>query len=246
MKRITCILLTCILCFSISGCTKTYKGTDELIEKAREEIPVSDADTIDMQYGGMCTVDDTALVWFISGNQYQTHYYLPMEVEIKGEAEYAYVRTYKPMSPFMDIAVLNWNRGYAFIVNNPNYEELKVGKKRSHWMWFIFPQIRGLGYSNMAIYYAIESREEAENYITDPTLGHNLIEISTVLLEIKDNDAKKVMGEPDDRKLQSCMTLFDTVAPEIDVFEKVLKKFFGGERDNRTLEILQSCDHRNE
>ena len=73
-----------------------------------------------MQYGGMCTVDDTALVWFISGNQYQTHYYLPMEVEIKGEAEYAYVRTYKPMSPFMDIAVLNWNRGYAFIVNNPN------------------------------------------------------------------------------------------------------------------------------
>ena len=83
MKRITCILLTCILCFSISGCTKTYKGTDELIEKAREEIPVSDADTIDMQYGGMCTVDDTALVWFISGNQYQTHYYLPMEVEIK-------------------------------------------------------------------------------------------------------------------------------------------------------------------
>ena len=126
------------------------------------------------------------------------------------------------------------------------YEELKVGKKRSHWMWFIFPHIRGLGYSNMAIYYAIESREEAENYITDPTLGHNLIEISTVLLEIKDNDAKKVMGEPDDRKLQSCMTLFDTVAPEIDVFEKVLKKFFGGERDNRTLEILQSCDHRNE
>lgn len=61
MKRITCILLTCILCFSISGCTKTYKGTDELIEKAREEIPVSVADTIDMQYGGMCTVDDTAL-----------------------------------------------------------------------------------------------------------------------------------------------------------------------------------------
>ena len=82
------------------------------------------------------------------------------------------------------------------------YTELKAGKKRSHWMCFIFPQIRGLGYSDMAKYYAIESREEAENYITDPTIGHNLIEISTVLLEIKDNDAKKVMGEPDDRKLQ--------------------------------------------
>lgn len=85
-----------------------------------------------MQYGGMCTVDDTALVWFISGNQYQTHYYLPMEVEIKGEAEYAYVRTYKPMSPFMDIAVLNWNRGYAFIVNNPNCVSVKLRMKQVH------------------------------------------------------------------------------------------------------------------
>lgn len=122
------------------------------------------------------------------------------------------------------------------------YTELKAGKKRSHWMWFIFPQIRGLGYSDMAKYYAIESREEAENYITDPTLGHNLIEISTALLEIKDNDAKKVMGEPDDRKLQSCMTLFSTVAPEIDVFEKVLQKFYGRVKDSKTLEILQEVE----
>ena len=122
------------------------------------------------------------------------------------------------------------------------YTELKAGKKRSHWMWFIFPQIRGLGYSDMAKYYAIESREEAENYIMDPTLGYNLIEISTVLLEIKDNDAKKVMGEPDDRKLQSCMTLFSTVAPEIDVFEKVLQKFYGRVKDSKTLEILQEVE----
>ena len=122
------------------------------------------------------------------------------------------------------------------------YTELKAGKKRSHWMCFIFPQIRGLGYSDMAKYYAIESREEAENYITDPTIGHNLIEISTVLLEIKDNDAKKVMGEPDDRKLQSCMILFSTVAPEIDVFEKVLQKFYGGVKDSKTLEILQEVE----
>lgn len=122
------------------------------------------------------------------------------------------------------------------------YTELKAGKKRSHWMCFIFPQIRGLGYSDMAKYYAIESREEAENYITDPTIGHNLIEISTVLLEIKDNDAKKVMGEPDDRKLQSCMTLFSTVALEIDVFEKVLQKFYGGVKDSKTLEILQEVE----
>ena len=97
------------------------------------------------------------------------------------------------------------------------YTELKAGKKRSHWMCFIFPQIRGLGYSDMAKYYAIESREEA-------------------------NDAKKVMGEPDDRKLQSCMTLFSTVAPEIDVFEKVLQKFYGGVKDSKTLEILQEVE----
>lgn len=126
------------------------------------------------------------------------------------------------------------------------YTELKAGKKRSHWMWFIFPQIRGLGYSDMAKYYAIESREEAENYITNLTLGHNLIEISSILLDIKDNNAKEVMGEPDDRKLQSCMTLFDAVAPEIDVFKKVFQKFFDGERDNRTLEILHRYDQRNE
>lgn len=122
------------------------------------------------------------------------------------------------------------------------YAELKSGKKRSHWMWFIFPQIRGLGYSDMAKYYAIESRAEAENYITNPTLGHNLIEISNVLLDIPDNDAKAIMGEPDDKKLQSCMTLFSTIAPEIDVFEIVLQKFFDGVKDNRTLEILQEME----
>lgn len=126
MKRIICIVLACILCFSLEGCAKTYKGTDGLIEKAREEIPVSDADTADMQYGGMCAINDTALVWFISGNEYQAHYYLPMEVGIKGDAEYTYVRTYKPMSPLVDIAVLNWNRGYSFIVNNPNCVSVKI------------------------------------------------------------------------------------------------------------------------
>lgn len=114
------------MCFSLAGCAKTYKGTDELIEKAREEIPISDAATIDMQYGGMCAKDDTALVWFISGNKEQTHYYLPMEVKIKGESEYAYVRTYKPMSDLTDTAVLNWNQGYAFIVNNTDCVSVKI------------------------------------------------------------------------------------------------------------------------
>lgn len=126
MKRILCIIMVCILCFALAGCKKIYKDTDELIEKAREEIPISDADTINMQYGGMCTMDNEALVWFISGNEYQAHYYLPMEVEIKGEAEYTYVRTYKPMSSFLDTAVLNWKGGYAFLVNNPDCVSVKI------------------------------------------------------------------------------------------------------------------------
>lgn len=123
------------------------------------------------------------------------------------------------------------------------YHEVKSGKKKSHWMWFIFPQIQGLGYSEMARYYAIESREEAADYIVDSTLGNNLIEISRVLLELDGSNATEIMGEPDDKKLQSCMTLFSTIAPEVDVFENVLEKYFEGKKDQRTLEILQEMDH---
>lgn len=121
MKRIISIIILCLFCFSLAGCAKTYKGTDELIEKARKEIPISDADTIDMQYAGMCGVDNKAIAWFISGNEYQAHYYLPMEVEIKKNgAEYTFVHTYKPMMDRAgDVAIVNWHRGYAFIINNP-------------------------------------------------------------------------------------------------------------------------------
>ena len=92
MKRIIGIVAACLLCLSLASCAKTYKGTDELMEKAREEIPVSDSDTIDMQYAGMCKADDKAIVWFISGNEYQAHYYLPMEVKIKGDGtDYGYM-----------------------------------------------------------------------------------------------------------------------------------------------------------
>lgn len=127
MKRVITIALVCLLCFILVGCAKTYKGTDELIEKARKEISISDADTIDMQYAGMCIIDDRALAWFISGNEYQVHYYLPMEVEVKGEAEYAFVRSYMPMDDRAeDIAILNWNQGYAFVINNPECASVKI------------------------------------------------------------------------------------------------------------------------
>lgn len=134
MKKVITIALVCLLCFSLVGCAKTYIGTDELIEKARKEIPISDADTIDMQYAGMCIIDDKALAWFISGNEYQSHYYLPMEVEVKGGDEYAFVRSYMPMDGRgEDIAILNWNEGYAFVINNPKCAKVKItGDKGIH------------------------------------------------------------------------------------------------------------------
>ena len=130
MKRIISIALVCMLCFGLVGCTKTYKGTDELIEKAREEIPISDADTTDIQYAGMSVVEDKALIWFISGNEYQGHYYLPMEVEVKGEDEYVFVRTYRPMDRRGDdIALLDWMNGYAFVINNPKCVSVMIRDK---------------------------------------------------------------------------------------------------------------------
>lgn len=118
-------------------------------------------------------------------------------------------------------------------------QEIQSGQKRSHWMWFIFPQIAGLGYSETARYYAIQDMNEAKAYLEDYTLRSNLIEISEALLGIGSNDAAAVMGWPDNLKLRSSMTLFALAEPECEVFQKVLDKFFGGEMDQKTVEILQ-------
>ena len=118
-------------------------------------------------------------------------------------------------------------------------QEIKSGRKRSHWMWFIFPQIAGLGYSETARYYAIKDMAEAKAYMEDYTLSSNLIEISQALLAVDSDDATAVMGWPDDLKLKSSMTLFALVKPECEVFQKVLEKFFHGEKDQKTIEILQ-------
>ena len=117
--------------------------------------------------------------------------------------------------------------------------EIRAGRKRSHWMWFIFPQIAGLGYSETARYYAIKDMAEAKAYMEDYTLSSNLIEISQALLDVDSDDATAVMGWPDDLKLKSSMTLFALVKPECEVFQKVLEKFFHGEKDQKTIEILQ-------
>lgn len=119
-------------------------------------------------------------------------------------------------------------------------QEIKSGQKRSHWMWFIFPQIAGLGYSETAQYYAIKNLDEAKAYMEDDTLGRNLVEISEALLETESNDAEEVMGWPDNLKLKSSMTLFALAKPECEVFQKVLDKFFNGERDQKTVEILST------
>lgn len=116
--------------------------------------------------------------------------------------------------------------------------EIRSGQKRSHWMWFIFPQIAGLGHSETAQYYAIRDMEEAKEYLKNDVLRSRLLEISQALLETESDDAAYVMGWPDDMKLKSSMTLFLLAEPECEVFQKVLDKFFQGETDQKTEEIL--------
>jgi uncharacterized protein (DUF1810 family) len=117
--------------------------------------------------------------------------------------------------------------------------EIKSGRKRSHWMWFIFPQIQGLGYSDMAKRYAIKDLPEAAAYLTHPVLGPRLIEISKALLTLPENNPNQIMGSPDDMKLRSSMTLFSLVAGANLVFEAVLKKLYNGQKDTATLQMIQ-------
>ena len=118
-------------------------------------------------------------------------------------------------------------------------QEIKNGRKISHWMWYIFPQIHGLGRSYTAQLYSIQSLEVAKAFLEDDYLGKNLVEISEVLLTLNTNNATEVFGFPDDMKLKSCMTLFAVVAGEDSVFKKVLDKYFGGQKDKLTIEILE-------
>lgn len=117
--------------------------------------------------------------------------------------------------------------------------EIKNGRKESHWMWYIFPQLKGLGFSYTAEFYGIDGLSEAKAYMADELLRGHLVEISEALLRVVSSDAREVMGYPDDLKLKSCMTLFMEAAPEIEVFGKILEKFFGGEKDLKTVEMVK-------
>ena len=123
---------------------------------------------------------------------------------------------------------------------NTAYKELSQGMKQSHWMWWIFPQIIGLGMTSISKEYSIKSIEEARAFLDHPYLGKNLKEICKVMLHIESNDASHVMGYPDDLKLCSSMTLFIEADPEEKLFQQVLDKFFNGRKDSRTLDILKS------
>jgi len=117
--------------------------------------------------------------------------------------------------------------------------ELRNGRKRTHWMWFIFPQIDGLGHSATAKHYAIKSMEEARQYLTHPVLGKRLLECAEAVFAIEGRSISEIFAYPDNLKLKSSMTLFASVAAPGSVFERVLDKYFNGERDVLTLQILE-------
>jgi uncharacterized protein (DUF1810 family) len=117
-------------------------------------------------------------------------------------------------------------------------DELRAGRKRSHWMWFVFPQIAGLGHSPMARTYAITSLAEANAYLDHPVLGPRLLECARALLTAADGSAEEILGEVDAVKLRSSMTLFAHAAPNEPLFREVLERFYDGEEDPATRQIL--------
>lgn len=117
--------------------------------------------------------------------------------------------------------------------------EIKAGRKETHWIWYIFPQLKSLGRSNTAFYYGIANLDEAKAYMAEPTLRARLIAITQALLALDESDPHRVMGYPDDLKLCSCMTLFEIAAPDVPEFGQVLDKFYGGQRDQMTRYIIE-------
>jgi uncharacterized protein (DUF1810 family) len=115
--------------------------------------------------------------------------------------------------------------------------ELSAGRKRSHWMWFIFPQIDGLGASSMSKRYAIRSIAEAKAYLDHPLLGPRLLESAEAALAVQTSSALDLFGSPDDMKLRSCATLFASVSSEDSVFSQLINKYFDGKPDDRTLQL---------
>jgi len=117
--------------------------------------------------------------------------------------------------------------------------EIRSGRKRSHWMWYVFPQFAGLGMSATSQHYAIQSVAEAEAYLAHPVLGPRLVECAEAVLAIEGRSALEILGSPDDMKLRSCATLFAHVSPGGSAFHRVLDQYFHGEPDARTLSLIR-------
>lgn len=119
--------------------------------------------------------------------------------------------------------------------------ELYGGRKRSHWMWYVFPQFVGLGHSSTSKRYSIKSVAEAEAYLRHPTLGARLAECCEALLKVERRSAHEIFGSPDDMKLRSCATLFASVSAPGSVFERLLDKYFDGRRDDQTIRLMDAA-----
>lgn len=117
--------------------------------------------------------------------------------------------------------------------------EIRNGQKRSHWMWYIFPQFDGLGFSSTSQRYAIKSVAEAKAYLAHPILGPRLIECAEAAVSVHGRSALAIFGSPDDMKLRSCATLFASVLPPGSVFEQLLAKFYQGDQDEKTLRLIE-------
>ncbi len=118
-------------------------------------------------------------------------------------------------------------------------EELREGQKQSHWMWYIFPQIDGLAQSATSKYYAIKSIEEAQQYLEHPVLGKRLVECTELVLAVQGRSISQIFGYPDDMKFKSSMTLFAQATPPHSVFAQALDKYYNGEQDAKTVQILE-------
>ncbi len=140
--------------------------------------------------------------------------------------------------------MVNYNLDRFIRAQERDYEmallELKEEKKRSHWMWYIFPQLKGFGSSAMSEFYGIDGLEEAKAYYDNKYLREHLVETSKALLAIASDDITSILGYPDNLKLQSSMTLFMLVDPKEDVFSKVLDKYYNGEKDMKTIKIISN------
>lgn len=137
----------------------------------------------------------------------------------------------------------NYNLNRFIEAQNRDYDtalaEIRAGKKASHWMWYIFPQLKGLGRSSTSEYYGLSGIKEAQAYLSDPILKARLIEITDAVIAHKDKSAEEIFGGIDAKKLRSCMTLFSTAAPDIPVFDAVLEQFFHGVPDRNTLRLTK-------